>query len=170
MFPRAPARFLRSVPRAGEEHSGRDAAYVARASLATPEPRLREPGARYAGRRARVLLVEDDPLLRRSVTRLLALAFEVTAVGSAEEALLCFRPGAFDIVATDQRMASMTGLELLEQIRTREPRVRRVLVSGVMLPGLAGYLGSGVVERFLLKPVDLRAALLELLAEAGESA
>jgi CheY-like chemotaxis protein len=126
---------------------------------------VRERRSRY-GRmrpRPRVLLVEDDALARRAASRLLAQDFEVTAVCSAAEALSLFRAGAFDCVVTDYQMAAMTGIELLEQIRVLEPRVRRVLMSGTEIPGLVGYIGSGVVEHCLIKPVDLRTALLPIL-------
>lgn len=132
---------------------------------------LRERGPRYrrVPPRPRVLLVEDNPLARSAAVRALSPHFVLTVASSGEEALTRFRVGAFDAVVTDYQMPAMTGIELLEQIRLREPRVRRVLMSGASsIPGLDGYIGAGIVERCLSKPVDLRAALLELLIKRAE--
>jgi CheY-like chemotaxis protein len=129
---------------------------------------VRERGSRYGRghrRRPRLLLVEDDALNRSVSARVLAELFMVTAVANGEEALARLRLEPFEIVVTDYRMPSMTGIELLELVRLLEPRVRRVLTSGASIPGLAGYIGSGIVERFLLKPVDLRTALKDLSGE-----
>jgi CheY-like chemotaxis protein len=115
------------------------------------------------GRLPRLLLVEDSALARRVVVRALAGAFQVTAVEDAEAALARFRPGAYDVVLTDHHMVAMTGLELLEQLRVIDPFVRRVLMSGSEIPGIEGHLATGVVELWLLKPVDLRAALVALI-------
>jgi CheY-like chemotaxis protein len=128
---------------------------------------LREPGPRYrrTAPKSRVLLVEDHSLVRSTTARVLGREFAVTAVGSGEEALLRFKRGAFDVVVTDYRMAVMTGIELLEQIRVLDPNVRRVLLSGAHIPGLQGFIGAGIVERCLWKPVDLRVELRALLGE-----
>jgi len=110
------------------------------------------------GRRLRLLLVEDHDLVRISSERALQSTFDVTAVASGEEALVCVKPGAFDVVLTDFRMPTMTGIELLEQLRLRDPRMRRVLMSGVDVPGLLGYRAVGLVQGFLRKPFDPRSA------------
>ncbi|HMI93858.1 MAG TPA: response regulator [Polyangiales bacterium] len=115
------------------------------------------------GRLPRLLLVEDSALARRVVVRALAGAFQVTAVEHAKAALARFQPGAFDLVLSDHHMVAMTGLELLEQLRVIDPFTRRVLMSGSEIPGIEGHLATGVVELWLLKPVDLRAALLALI-------
>ncbi len=133
---------------------------------ASPLSILRERRAPY--RRGgsdlpKLLLVEDDALNRSVSARALSGHFTVTSVRSAEEALQHLERTRFEVVLTDYRMAAMTGLELLEQARVRDPRARRVLVSGTDIFGIEGYLASGIVEKLLLKPVDLRTALLTWL-------
>ena len=127
---------------------------------------IRERPPPYGPRRStlpRLLLVEDSALARRVASRALAGAFQISAVADAEAALAFFRPAVFDVVVTDQHMAAMTGLELLEQLRRIDPYARRVLISGSEIPGIAGHLATGLVQRWLLKPVDLRAELIALL-------
>ena len=111
----------------------------------------------------RLLLVDDDALHLRAAARALGRQFDVTSAANGEEALARFVPGVFEVVVTDYQMPAMTGIELLEQVRLLEPRVRRVLMSGIQIPGIAGYIGSGIVEHFLLKPVDLGNVLAPLL-------
>jgi CheY-like chemotaxis protein len=137
---------------------------------AVPIPAVHEVRERpppYGSRRdrlPRLLWVEDSALARKVAVRALAGAFQVSAVPDAEAALAFFRPGAFDVVVTDQHMAVMTGIELLEQLRRIDPDARRVLMSGSELPGIEGYLATGIVQHWLLKPVDLRAELVALMA------
>ena len=135
-------------------------------AVPTPAFHLRERPPPYGSRRdrlPRLLLVEDSALARKVAVRALAGAFQVSAVADAEAALAFFRPGAFDVVVTDHHMAAMTGLELLEQLRAIDPYARRVLMSGSEIPGIEGWLATGIVERWLLKPVDLRAELIALI-------
>jgi CheY-like chemotaxis protein len=113
-------------------------------------------------RRLRLMLVEDELVSLTVGARMLAKHFALTAVDSGDEALSCFFAGAFDVVLTDYRMPSMTGIELLEQLQVRDPRVRRVLMSASSVPGLDGYIGVGLVHAFLAKPFDLQSALAVL--------
>jgi CheY-like chemotaxis protein len=116
-------------------------------------------------RRQRLILVDDQLVSLTATARMLAKHFALTAVESGDEALSCFFSGAFDVVLTDYRMPSMTGLELLEQLQVRDPHVRRVLMSAGSVPGIDGYIGVGLVHAFLAKPFDLRSAL-EVLSPA----
>lgn len=78
----------------------------------------------------RVLLVEDDPHVRRLVARELArLGLEVTAVESAEEALRMEEPT--DLLVTDRSLPGMNGEELARTLRQRAPHLKVLLISGV---------------------------------------
>jgi CheY-like chemotaxis protein len=109
-------------------------------------------------KRSRVLLVEDYPLARSASMRALRDAYDVTAVASGEEALTWIYPGAFDTLLTDFEMPAMTGIELIELVRLRDPQLRRVLMSAAPVPALYGYVAVGLVHAFLRKPFDLRVA------------
>ena len=117
----------------------------------------------------RVLLVDDDALARKVCGRLLAALFDVTKVESGEVALATLSGTRFDVVLTDYRMPSMTGVELLEQIRVLAPRMRRVLMSAEAVFGLDGYLASGLAHAFLGKPFDRPGAAAALSVAATPS-
>ena len=69
----------------------------------------------------RILLVDDDDLVRESVTRILSRAgHEVTPVSAPAKALETLRRAEFDLLLTDLKMPGMTGVELL--IAAREMR------------------------------------------------
>ncbi|MEX2445413.1 MAG: response regulator [Alkalispirochaeta sp.] len=90
-------------------------------------------------RGARVLLVEDDPLVRRSLERTLqSVGCEVTAVESGDRAIEVFRSEIahhqqFQLVITDLTMPGRNdGVQLLRRIRELDPLIPAVLSSGAL--------------------------------------
>ena len=71
----------------------------------------------------RVLLVEDEVVLRMSTTDMLErLGCSVAGVGSGEQALeLLARDGGFDLLLTDLGLPGMSGEELAAEVRRRFP-------------------------------------------------
>ncbi len=90
---------------------------------------LARPGHRATGR---VLVVEDEPLVRDLTRRILASAgFEVRAVASAAEALAQIeRDPAFDALLTDVAMPNMSGIELARTLRLRRCDIPTVFMTG----------------------------------------
>jgi len=85
---------------------------------------------RAAGRR--VLLVEDEVLIRMSTADMLAeLGFEVTEAGSAEDALQTLEKEVVDIVVTDLGLPRMSGEDFCREIRRRWPRIGIVFATGM---------------------------------------
>ncbi len=69
-------------------------------------------------RKTRVLVVDDDQLLRQLVTDQLARSgFESAAAASGEEALATLQANDYDVVLLDIRMTGMSGLAALREIR-----------------------------------------------------
>lgn len=103
-------------------------------STAHPAAKGRETltSTSQASGRGRVLLVDDEALVRMSTADMLAdLGLDVTEVGSAEEALQRLQPGAaFDLLVTDHLMSGMNGVELAYEARRREPDLPVLIVSG----------------------------------------
>lgn len=88
--------------------------------------------ATETGRARRVLLVEDEEVVRDVVTMMLEQhGFEVVAVEDALEALSACRSGdRFDLLLTDLVMPSMNGVELAAAVREQAPTTRVVYMSG----------------------------------------
>jgi CheY-like chemotaxis protein/CHASE3 domain sensor protein len=91
---------------------------VKREDLITAFGRLEK---RFTRSMRHVLVVEDDPVQRESVCRLLEGSdVETTAVGSVEEALAKVRETTFDCLVTDLSLPDASGVELLERMATDE--------------------------------------------------
>ncbi len=66
-----------------------------------------------------VLLVEDDPALRRALRTLMrARDLEVIDVGTGEEAVVTASGGAADVILLDLGLPDIDGLEVLRRVRT----------------------------------------------------
>lgn len=95
-------------------------------------PSLGLPAPRVALRAARLLVVDDDPRVRRSLTRALEDdGFDVVAVSNGVEALrLLEGPHAFACVVSDVAMPLMDGEALAARLRVLAPSLPVVLISG----------------------------------------
>ncbi len=102
-----------------------------------------------------ILLVEDDPDVRKITVRLLEyLNCKVVAVSSAHEAISRIEEqgDSFDLVMTDYSMQEMDGLELAVHLKKIAPHTPVVLCTGIDNADNTDLLsGSGVTE-ILLKP------------------
>jgi CheY-like chemotaxis protein len=79
----------------------------------------------------RVLLIDDQPDVRESVSDMLkALGHKVSVAADGRTALQLVQNGTFDVVLTDLRMPGMDGLDLAKRLRTLRPDVPVVLLTG----------------------------------------
>ena len=100
---------------------------VAKDATARLSAALAQEGFRGEGR---VLLVDDEPLVRETGRQLLeSLGYAVEVACEGEEALARFEEG-FDLLVVDLMMPKVNGREVLAQVRQRDPRMPVLLVSG----------------------------------------
>jgi DNA-binding NtrC family response regulator len=109
------------------------------------------------------LIVDDEEMILRSLTRLLVRAgYEVvteTRVGAARAALAA---APVDVVLTDLRVAGASGLELLAAAQALEPAPRVIVFSGLAGPedvAAAMRAGATAVVKKPVVPADLLAAV-----------
>jgi PAS domain S-box-containing protein len=92
-----------------------------------------KPGTKGRGRGERILVVEDEPLVRIHVERLLRrMGYEVVSAANGADALTIFDRGdGFDLIFTDVIMpGGMNGQQLAERIQRRSPGIAVLFTSG----------------------------------------
>jgi PAS domain S-box-containing protein len=102
------------------------------AHQAKPDSNVAQPNLKLARQHCRILLVDDDALVRMGTVDMLEdLGHEVVEAGSAAEALTLLQAGAgLDMVITDQAMPGMRGTELAAQIGRKYPGLPIILATG----------------------------------------
>ena len=89
------------------------------------------PAHEIAGSPGRVLLVDDQPELRRLFQRTLTKAGHQVAVAeNGRKAVALVADNTFDVVISDVRMPDMGGVELLQALHAEDPDLPVLLVSG----------------------------------------
>ncbi|HUG04226.1 MAG TPA: response regulator [Steroidobacteraceae bacterium] len=118
------------------------------------------------GRRARIVLVDDDPgLLRLLTIRLRSEGFEVAACETASQALTSVPRFQPDVLVTDLRMKDKDGIALLKELQGRYPALPVILLTAHgTIPDAVTATKSGAFA-FLTKPVE-RDQLLEQIQNA----
>jgi len=116
------------------------------------EPNSSETGSRSPAP-LRILYIEDNALVREITCELLAGDDrEVLALGSAEEAIVAYRNGHYDLVITDVNLPAMSGMDFVRQILRDAPGARVIITSGYSLRIDLASLGPHV--RAIMKPFD----------------
>jgi CheY-like chemotaxis protein len=125
------------------------------------------PGPPRAGR---VLIIDDEAVLREAVTEALVLAgHRVEAAAGGREGILRFRPGEFDVVLTDLGMPEVSGLDVARAIKGVDPSVYVILCTGWgNVPGAEAPLRDRGVDLLLPKP--FRVADVVAAVQAGVQA
>ncbi|WP_224360695.1 hybrid histidine protein kinase/response regulator SinK [Hyalangium versicolor] len=104
--------------------------------------------------RKRVLIVDDESIIRMVFRDLMGKECEVIEAGTAEEALEILRNQQIDLIVTDKNLPGLSGLALAQQARTINPQARILLMTGYPSLGTTQEaLELGVMD-YLLKPFD----------------
>jgi DNA-binding NtrC family response regulator len=115
------------------------------------------------GEGRRILIVEDDPGLRFTMTDALEVAgFSVTGASSGTEAIRRLHDEPFDVVVTDLRLPGKDGMEVLREAMGKTPPPSVVVMTGYgSVESAVAAIKSGA-EEYLTKPFPMEALLLLL--------
>jgi signal transduction histidine kinase/CheY-like chemotaxis protein len=139
------------------------------------EARLQpEPVTLTAARESRVLLVDDDPVIRTLVRHMLdAHQFEILEAADGDEAIALSEarhPDSLDLLITDTVVPGPGGIKLADRIRQRHPGLATLVMSGYSEAEATGETPLGPRTDFIAKPftrADLDAKLTALLDASG---
>jgi CheY-like chemotaxis protein len=103
----------------------------------------------------RVLVVDDDPIVGKSFSRVLSgKGYAVITASNGQEALSKLDTEDYDVVYTDIKMPGMSGLEMAEQVKARRPWLPVVIVTGYGSPDNEARAEAAGVSAFLRKPLS----------------
>jgi CheY-like chemotaxis protein len=106
----------------------------------------------------RILIVDDHKEAARLIRRNLETLeqdFIIDDVFSAEEALLELSRGKTDLLVADVLLPGISGLELLERLKAKNPDAKVILVSGVTDPKIRREVAQAGANAFFFKPIDM---------------
>ncbi len=141
-------------------------------AVAAPPPNLDlQRAPQPSTRTARILVIDDEPLVARSVARTLRSAHEVTICQRAYDALTRIQAGEkFDAIICDLMMAEMSGMAFYEALKIAAPELaeRTVFMTGGAFTPAARAFVERAARPLLGKPFsagELRAAVDDLLRD-----
>ena len=99
-----------------------------------------------------ILIVDDNPNMSSLLSEMLEV-FDLKSVRTSDgqEALEALEKHKFSMIITDMRMPNMTGLELIEKVKQKFPKMPVVLISGYSV-GELGANDENKPDGFLAKP------------------
>lgn len=113
-----------------------------------------------------VAIIDDDESVRSAISSLLrSVGLDVSLFGSAEEFLAPDGPRDVDCVISDVQMSGMSGIELLETLRSRQCSTPFIVITAFPQEHLRKRAGQAGASCFLTKPFD-SAALLRCVENA----
>jgi FixJ family two-component response regulator len=100
-------------------------------------------------------VVDDDPSVRKSITRLLELeGFKVRAFGDPEDFLNQMATNPVRLVVLDIWMQQMTGMEVLAHMCARWPGTRVIFITGHADRAAEATVMQAGASGFFIKPLD----------------
>jgi CheY-like chemotaxis protein len=102
----------------------------------------------------KILIVDDNPNMSSLLSEMLEVFdYESVRAPDGDQALQELEKNNFSMVITDMRMPKMTGMELVDAVKSRYPKIPVVLISGYSVNELDSDEGHTKPDGFLGKPL-----------------
>ncbi|HMY53015.1 MAG TPA: HD domain-containing protein [Candidatus Obscuribacter sp.] len=106
-------------------------------------------------RRHKILVVDDEVPNLRLLRRVLSEEHDIFEAASGQEGVNLLEKEEISLIITDQRMPSMTGVQLLEQSLKIRPDAIKILLTGYTdVQALIDAINAGHVYKYIPKPWD----------------
>lgn len=114
-------------------------------------------------KKPKILIVEDDPLVRRTFARLMEEEnYEVYCAENCRPALEKIQQERFDLVLTDIRLGDGDGIEVLEFSKKNNPDGIVFMITGyASLDSMKEAMRKGA-EDYIIKPIDMNLLLVKI--------
>jgi signal transduction histidine kinase/CheY-like chemotaxis protein len=127
-----------------------------KAEVAERQVEQRSKSRETAAVGARVLLIDDDDLVRNSTARLLrSIGFDVLTASDGAEGIAAYEKTPVPVVLLDMVMPTLGGKEAFHILRRLNPEVKIIAISGFSEPGLKEELVKKGAVAFLSKPIEI---------------
>jgi CheY-like chemotaxis protein len=118
------------------------------------------------GRRARILVIDDEPEMRETLEAVLASeGYQVDTAETGMVAIERAKTESFDLAIADLRMPGLSGIETIASLRRLHPNLAVVVVSGYVSEESTQRCLEEGVFRILVKPVHFE-KLLQVVEDA----
>jgi DNA-binding NtrC family response regulator len=134
-----------------------------------PRPSLVPEGGAAAPKQARVLVVDDEPNVRRSLARvLMTCGFDVLTAEDGMAALALLETGMVDVMLVDMLMPRMGGIDVLERVKAQHPEVEVIIMTAFAnVDDAVAAVKSGAYD-FLTKPFPSNEVVAMTISKAAE--
>ena len=111
-----------------------------------------------------ILIVEDDPLVRRTFARLMEEEnYEVFCAASCQPALEILKQESFDLVLTDIRLGDGDGIDVLECSKKHNPDGIVFMITGyASIDSMKEAMRKGAAD-YIVKPIDMNLLLVKIM-------
>ncbi len=122
----------------------------------------------HKGAKARILVVDDEPIALRNLERVLAReGYQVSTASSGQNALRQLRQRAFDVVLTDLKMEKVDGMQVLKRCKDIDPDAEVILITGYAAIETAIEAMKQGAYHYIAKPFKLD-EVRKVVGEAAE--
>jgi DNA-binding NtrC family response regulator len=127
--------------------------------------------AKQRCRKARILFVDDEASIRLTLPRVLAnLGFDVTSVGTVNDALAEIQSAQFDILLSDLNLPqSNAGFTVIEEMRKTQPRCINFILTGYPADESFQRANGHDVAHYFTKPVEIEEMIETMKKELAAS-
>lgn len=110
-----------------------------------------------------ILVVDDEDLIRNVLSRIITRAgFKTTLVSNGDDALSALEKQKISVVLSDMKMPGMSGLELLEKVKEKFPKIPVLVMSGNQSEFNKNNLISAGADGYIEKPFNNTDIILKL--------
>ena len=114
-------------------------------------------------RHARILVVDDDVNIRKSMEAILSTeGYDVDSAGDGKEAIRKSELATYNVALIDIRLPDMDGVELLTRMKNTVPKTRKIIITGYPSVQNAVEAVNRKADAYLIKPVEVEKLLVTI--------